>query len=65
MNQLTFFQSSVKKRKEDDFKMIAYAYEYHNNKVKCDDLDLAFFFQLKHLVIHVKGNYSLKSYGGS
>lgn len=23
--------------------MIAYAYEYHNNKVKCDDLDLAFF----------------------
>lgn len=45
LNQLTFFQSSVKKRKEDDFKMIAYAYEYHNNKVKCDDLDLAFFFQ--------------------
>lgn len=33
------------------------AYEYHNNKVKCDDLDLAFFY--------VKGNYSLKSYGGS
>lgn len=44
LESINFFPI-IKKRKEDDFKMIAYAYEYHNNKVKCDDLDLAFFFQ--------------------
>lgn len=32
--------------------MIVYVYEYYNNKVKCDDLDLVFFFN-KNILLYM------------
>lgn len=47
------------KKKERYFKMIAYAYEYNDNKVICEDLDLA-FFSVKTYCHTCKGKLLLK-----